>query len=202
MVGLLSAFMNNIGALAILLPAVISIARKTKTSPSKLLIPLAWASLMGGNMTLIGTPPNILASGLLETYSNLKPFQFFDFLPTGIIVFSTGILYMVLIGRHFLPDRAPGGGLTDSYPINSFLTEMRVQDKSPLIGKTIQEAELDKFYNINVIHLHPCCEDFEFVLPTSQHRLQVNDELHIEATAEAILAAGKLLGLEAVPDHP
>ncbi len=201
-VGFLSAFMNNIGALAILLPAVISIARKTKTSPSKLLIPLAWASLMGGNMTLIGTPPNILASGLLETYSNLKPFQFFDFLPTGIIVFSTGILYMVLIGRHLLPDRAPGGGLTDSYPINSFLTEMRVQDKSPLIGKTIQEAELDKFYNINVIHLHPCCEDFEFVLPTSQHRLQVNDELHIEATAEAILAAGKLLGLEAVPDHP
>lgn len=200
-VGLLSAFMNNIGALAILLPAVISISRKMKTSPSKLLIPLAWASLMGGNMTLIGTPPNILASGLLETYSNLKPFQFFDFIPTGIIVFTTGILYMVFIGRHLLPDRAPGGELTDSYPINSFLTEMRVREKSPLIGKTIQEANLDELYNVNVIHLHPCCEDYKIALPTSEHRLQVNDELHIEATAETILTIGKTLGLEAVPDH-
>jgi di/tricarboxylate transporter len=200
-VGLLSSFMNNIGALAILLPAVISISRKMKTSPSKLLIPLAWASLMGGNMTLIGTPPNILASGLLETYSNLKPFQFFDFLPTGIIVFTTGILYMVLIGRHLLPERAPGGELTDSYPVNSFLTEMRITEKSPLIGKTIQEANLEELYNVNIIHLHPCCEDFKFVLPTSDHRLQVNDELHIEATAESILSIGKILSLETVPDH-
>ena len=78
-VGLMSALMNNIGAGAILLPAVVSIARETKTAPSKFLIPLAWGSLMGGNMTMIGTPPNILASGILESYGNLEPFQFFDF---------------------------------------------------------------------------------------------------------------------------
>ncbi len=94
-VGVMSAFMNNIGAVAILLPAVVSIARATRISPSKLLIPLAWASLMGGNMTMIGTPPNILASGILESYADLEPFQFFDFLPMGIIILSTGILYML-----------------------------------------------------------------------------------------------------------
>ncbi len=87
-VGLMSAFMNNIGAVAILLPAVVSVARETKTPPSKLLIPLAWASLMGGNMTMIGTPPNILASGILESYAGLEPFQFFDFLPMGAVVLT------------------------------------------------------------------------------------------------------------------
>ena len=96
-VGVMSAFMNNIGAVAILLPAVISVARATNTSPSKLLIPLAWASLLGGNMTMIGTPPNILASGILESYGGLEPFQFFDFLPMGAIVLATGVVYMLLV---------------------------------------------------------------------------------------------------------
>lgn len=109
---------------------------------------------------------------------------------------------MVFIGRYLLPDRAPGGGLTDSYPISAFLTEMRVEENSPLIGKTIQEANLGKLFNINVIHLHPFRENYEIVLPTEQHRLQVMDELHIEATADAILTAGKKLGLKVVPDHP
>ncbi len=79
-VGLMSAFMNNIGATAVLLPAIIGISKQTKLSPSKFLIPLSFASLMGGNMTLIGTPPNILASGILHKYSPDMAFGFFDFL--------------------------------------------------------------------------------------------------------------------------
>ncbi|NIV39863.1 MAG: SLC13 family permease, partial [Anaerolineae bacterium] len=73
-VGIMSAFMSNVGAAAILLPAVMSVARKTDIPPSKLLIPLAWASLLGGNMTMIGTPPNILASSILESYGGIEPF--------------------------------------------------------------------------------------------------------------------------------
>jgi di/tricarboxylate transporter len=200
-VGLMSAFMNNIGAVAILLPAVVSVARETNTAPSKLLIPLAWASLMGGNMTMIGTPPNILASGILETYGGLEPFQFFDFLPMGVAVLITGTLYMLFIGRRLLPEHDSGTELTQNYQIGEYLTEMRVMENSPLIGKTVKEADLDNKFGLNVIHIHLCCQDSETASPTSDHRLEVNDELHIEAKPGAILKAEQALKLQPVPDR-
>jgi len=200
-VGLMSAFMNNIGAVAILLPAVVSVARETKTPPSKLLIPLAWASLMGGNMTMIGTPPNILASSILESYGNIEPFQFFDFTPMGIAVLTSGILYMLFIGRRLLPERTSGGELSQSYQIQDYLTEARVLEGSTLVGKTVKEADLDNRYGLNVIHIHLCCQDSETASPTSEHRLEVGDELHIEATANAILEASEALKLQPVPDR-
>jgi di/tricarboxylate transporter len=200
-VGLMSAFMNNIGAVAILLPAVVSVARKTNTPPSKLLIPLAWASLMGGNMTMIGTPPNILASGILESYGGLEPFQFFDFMPMGIAILITGVIYMLFVGRRLLPERTTGGDLPQSYQIQEFLTEVRVLDGSPLIGKTVKEADLDNRYGLNVIHIHLCCQDNETASPTSDHWLEVGDELHIEAKPNAILEAEQVLKLQPVPDR-
>ena len=106
--GIMSAFMNNVGATAMLLPAVVSIARQTKIPVSKLLIPLSFSSLMGGGLTLIGTPANILATNIVSA-NGLPTFGFFDFTLIGLVVFATGILYMVFIGRHLLPVRqAPG----------------------------------------------------------------------------------------------
>ncbi|MGD9405777.1 MAG: SLC13 family permease, partial [Anaerolineae bacterium] len=201
-VGIMSAFMSNVGAAAILLPAVMSVSRETDIPPSKLLIPLAWASLLGGNVTMIGTPPNILASSILEIYGNIEPFRFFDFVPMGTVVLVAGILYLVLVGRHLLPERTPGGGLVDSYPVQEYLTEVRVADDSPLVGKTVGEADLERRHGMNVIHVHLCCQDGETVSAMTEHRLQPGDELHLEATASAILAAGQTLGLIPVPDRP
>jgi di/tricarboxylate transporter len=200
-VGLMSAFMNNIGAVAILLPAVVSVARETKTAPSKLLIPLAWASLMGGNMTMIGTPPNILASGILESYGGVEPFQFFDFLPMGAAVLTVGIIYMVFIGRRLLPERTSPGELSQSYQVQDYLTEMRVMEGSPLIGKTVEEANLDSRYGLNVIHIHVCCQENVTATPASDHWLEPGDELHIEAQPSAILEAEEVLNLQPVPDR-
>ncbi len=201
-VGVMSAFMNNIGAVAILLPAVMSVARETDIPPSKLLIPLAWASLLGGNMTMIGTPPNILASSILESYGNIEPFGFFDFTPMGIVVLGAGVLYMVLVGRKLLPKRMPGGELVDSYPVQEYLTEVRVTDDSPLLGKTIREADLEQRYGVNVIHIHLCCQEGETAPAMTEHRLEAGDELHVEAAAEAILETSRSLGLVPVPDRP
>jgi di/tricarboxylate transporter len=200
-VGVMSAFMNNIGAVAILLPAVMSVARETDIPPSKLLIPLAWGSLLGGMTTLIGTPPNILASSILESYGNIDSFRFFDFLPMGIVVLTAGILYILLVGRHLLPKRMPGGDLADSYPVQEYLTEVRVADDSSLLGKTVREADLENRHGLNVIHIHLCCQEGETVSAMTDHRLQAGDELHLEAGADAILAANQSLGLVPVPDR-
>jgi di/tricarboxylate transporter len=201
-VGVMSAFMNNIGAVAILLPAVMSIARETDIPPSKLLIPLAWASLLGGNMTMIGTPPNILASSILESYGSIEPFSFFDFTPMGVVVLAAGVLYMVLVGRHLLPKRTSGGELTDSYQVQQYLTEVRVADDSPLVGKTVREADLGNRHSLNAIQFRLCCQEGETVSAVSDHRLEAGDELHLEAPAEAILSANEALGLVPVPDRP
>jgi len=146
--GTMSAFMNNIGATAVMLPAVVGISRKSGIPLSRLLIPLAFSSLLGGNMTQIGTPPNILASSIL-TERGLQSFNFFDFLPMGIIVFGTGILYMVFIGRHLLPDRK---NFEDQQAdtLREYITELHVQPESPLLDRSLAELQLADNYDISI----------------------------------------------------
>ena len=194
-VGLMSAFMNNIGAVAILLPAAVSVAREMKISPSKLLIPLAWASLMGGNLTLIGTPPNILASSILTNYPEIENFNFFDFAPMGIIVLSTGILYMILVGRHLLPARTPGTGLSQDYPIREYLSEVQVQMDSPLLGSVVREVDWGE---LSVLHIDTVAGDI--LNPRSDHRLESGDRLLVEASAESLLESAQSLGLAPTPE--
>ena len=194
-VGVMSAFMNNIGAVAILLPAVVSVAREVKIAPSKLLIPLAWASLMGGNITLIGTPPNILASGILANYPDIPNFTFFDFAPMGLIVLTTGILYMVFVGRRLLPDRTSGTGLALDDPIREYLTEARILPGSALIGKKVREAD---WGDLNVLHIYP--GGGEKLDPTSDHLLEAGDLLLVESPADGLVNAAQKLGLLPSPE--
>jgi anion transporter len=102
--GAMSAFMNNVAVTAMMLPVVADIAHRTNRPRSKLLIPLAFGSLLGGMNTLIGTPPNLLISMALRDYG-LRPFQLFDYTPVGLAVMLAGVAYMVLVGRHLLPTR-------------------------------------------------------------------------------------------------
>jgi Na+/H+ antiporter NhaD/arsenite permease-like protein len=102
--GIMSGFMNNVGATAVLMPVVIAISRRTKVPVSKLLIPLAFSSLLGGELTLIGTPANILGAGILAA-RGLPTFTFFEFVPMGVLFLATGVVYMLLVGRRLLPVR-------------------------------------------------------------------------------------------------
>ncbi len=194
-VGVMSAFMNNIGAVAILLPAVVSVSREMKISPSKLLIPLAWASLMGGNITLIGTPPNILASSILETYENIPNFKFFDFAPMGLIVLVTGIGYFVLVGRYLLPARTSGTGLSQDYHIREYLSEVEVMMDSSLIGKMVREIDWD---DLNVLKIDALTGDT--LTSRSDHRLESGDRLLVESSAETLVVAAQNLGLVPTPE--
>jgi di/tricarboxylate transporter len=191
-VGLISAFMNNVGAVAMLLPAVVGISRQTKTPISKLLIPLAFASLLGGKMTLIGTPANILAAGIL-TEVGLESFGFFEFTPMGMVVLATGILYMVTIGRRLLPVREGARGGQDVEELRGYLTEVRVDEDSPLAGKSLVESRLGEEFDFTVLAMQRENGD----LPPL-HRdtlIRAGDMLALEGRASKILDARRTLGL-------
>jgi len=158
--GLLSAVMNNIGVAALMLPVVMDIARSTNRAPSRLLMPLAYGCLLGGLTTLIGTPPNLLVSFALQD-AGLEPFKLFDFTPVGMGVMLGGIIFISLIGRHFLPvrDVAKNGikkgkkALPASYDLQERTFLIRVKTGSILDGKTLAESRLRAALGINVLSI-------------------------------------------------
>ncbi len=128
-VAILSAFMNNIGALALLLPVAIQIARKKQISASIFLMPLAFASLLGGMTTLIGTPPNIIAASF-RAQAGAQPFRIFDFTPVGIGVATLGWLFIILIGWRLIPARRGRAESNDLFNIEKYVTEVRIPENS------------------------------------------------------------------------
>ncbi len=197
---IMSAFMNNVGVAALLLPVVINIARQTKIPSSKLLLPLAIGALLGGMMTLIGTPPNILASEALSAYG-FEPFQLFDFLPMGLILTVTGILFMVLIGRRLLPTRHPvqslsgkANGTVDArelYGLEERLALITIPSGSRLAGKTLVESRIGRALDLTILGLQREGRKQMTVQPDTI--LQDNDRL---------LALGQIERLEDLSSRP
>ncbi|MEJ2750698.1 MAG: SLC13 family permease [Anaerolineae bacterium] len=160
-VALLSSFMSDTGTVAVLLPAVIILARSADIAPSKLLIPLAFGALLGGAMTLIGTPPNIIVSDLLRE-EGLRPFQFFNYTPAGLVLVVAGIIFMIFIGRRILPERkvAVEGQrmptpkeLVDLYRLPDNLFRLRVRRGSGLVGQTLAYSKLRQDFAVTVLKI-------------------------------------------------
>jgi di/tricarboxylate transporter len=190
--GAISAFMNNVGATAMLMPALVGISRRTKIAASKLLIPLSFSSLLGGKMTLIGTPANILAMGILADL-DLPTLGFFDFTPMGIVVLTTGVLYMILVGRHLLPVREGAQVRRDVYRLREYVTEVRVTPTSPLTGKTILESGLGRDYDLTVLAIER--DGMSQAQIGRDTRVESGDLLTIEASADDLMTAREALGL-------
>ena len=154
----MSAFMNNVGVAALLLPVVMDITRRLKLSPSKLLMPLAFGALLGGLTTLIGTPPNLLVSDALRDYG-LRAFRLFDYAPVGSAVMLAGICFMALVGRHLLPVRdltreitgADETDLRQLYDLQERLFIIRLPADSILCGKRLADSRLGSTLGLNVI---------------------------------------------------
>jgi len=191
--GCMSAFMNNVGATAMLMPAVVSISWQTKIPVSKLLIPLSFSSLLGGGLTLIGTPANILATNIV-TEHGLTTFGFFDFTPVGLVVFASGVLYMVFIGRHFLPVRQSPSDRKISGQLRSYLFEARVLPVGKLAGSTLLESRLGADYDLTVVAIVRDQKTKKVL-----HRntvLQIDDVLLMEGSVDNLMNAKDELGLE------
>jgi di/tricarboxylate transporter len=197
-VGLISAFMNNVGAVAMLLPAVVGISRRTNVPVSKMLIPLAFASLLGGAMTLIGTPANILATGILAE-RGLPTFGFFEFTPMGLVVLTTGILYMFFIGRRLTPVRDGARGKEDIERLRDYVTEVRVSGDSRLNGKTLLESRLGQEFDLTVLAIQR--ENGDLPVLHRETLIQSGDLLIIESSASELMDARQSLGLMIEVDY-
>jgi di/tricarboxylate transporter len=165
-VAILSAFMSSTGTVAILLPVVVTLANKARISPSKLLMPMAFASLLGGMLTLIGTPPNIVVSEQLRAQGQ-EPFGFFAFTPIGLIMLVLGIGFTVLVGQRLLPDRTTPSeearksmgpnvsveALATSYGLPGNLFRLQVREGAAILGKTVVESRASAQYQVTVLEM-------------------------------------------------
>lgn len=157
--GMMSAFMNNVGVASLMLPVVMDIARRTGVSPSRLLMPMAYASLLGGLTTLIGTPPNLVASTALEQ-AGFEPFGLFAFAPVGIPSLILGSLFIAYLGRHLLPKGEPklygesrrtaGSMLRFDYEMESKKFQLTVGDNSPVVGDNLEKLGLGAVLGLSV----------------------------------------------------
>ena len=156
--GVLSAFMNNIAATAVLMPAVAGIARRTGVSASRLLMPLAFGSILGGTTTMVGTPPNIVAATILSE-RGMEPFGLFEFTPIGATLLVAGILFMITFGRRLLPDRQAGPAETDTtdlthiYHLEDRLFTIRIPPDSALDDVTLAGANLAGALGLQVVSI-------------------------------------------------
>jgi len=196
-VALLSAFMNNVGALALLLPVVLQIARSKKIPASYLLMPLAFASLLGGMTTLIGTPPNIIAASFRES-AGAPPFAMFDFSPVGVGVAVAGILFITFIGWRLIPVRKSKSNNDGLFDVENYVTEVRIPEKSPLSGKRLYEVtEFSKTQALVIGLIRGSERRME---PSAHTKLLSGDILIVSAEAENIKKLVQTTGLDLVPD--
>lgn len=184
--GLLSGVMNSIGAMAVLLPAAVAAAREAKISPSKLLLPLALGTRLGGNLTLISGPSNLIASESLVLHG-IGPFSFFEFLPVGAAFLLAGVGFIAVVGRRWLPNvtmhEAPRPEhLVDLYRLRERLFEVRIPDGSPLAGRTIAQSELGRSLGLIVLSISRGTQ--RIIAPTRDEVLRAGDHLVVEGRPE------------------
>ncbi|MEQ8348148.1 MAG: SLC13 family permease [Sneathiellaceae bacterium] len=191
-VTVLSAFMNNVGALALLMPVAIASAARAERSPAILLMPMAFTSMLGGLVTLIGTPPNIIISNYRADALG-APFEMFSFAPVGGGLAILGLVFVALVGWHLLP-RRHHSGRPELYGIQEYITEARVPADSPLIGKTVAEVEQQvEGQDARVLSLFRSDRQIPAFAPWE--RIQGEDVLILQAAPEAIQGIVEALGL-------
>ena len=186
----LSGFMNNVGALAILMPVALQIAARHQIPPGQLLMPLAFGSILGGMTTMIGTPPNLIVAGF-RAETGAGSFAMFDFTPVGLVVMLVGVAFIILVGWRLVPARERGD--VESFETGAYLTEARVDEGSKAVGMTLHEVE-EALEDAQVIGL--IRNDARIPAPHPRRKLRVGDILVIESEPEALAAA--LSGLELV----
>ncbi|MFW5941789.1 MAG: SLC13 family permease [Chloroflexota bacterium] len=193
LVTFLSGFMNNVGALALMMPVTIRMARKNDHSPSKFLMPIAFGSLLGGLTTLIGTPPNIIIA-TYRAQNGFQAFRMFDFTPVGVGVALSGLLFIILIGWRLVPVRKGQASLEQMFQIENYVTEVRVTEESDLVGRSLREIHRTPDMEVTIVGL--ARGDQHVAAPSSFEALHANDVLIVEASSTDLARFVSNLDLE------
>ena len=188
---LLSAFMNNVGALALLMPVAMQIATRLDLPPGKVLMPLAFGSILGGTTTLIGTPPNLIVSGLRDE-AGLGSFGMFDFTPVGLALTILGVIFIGLAGWRLVPARRQTD--TEGFDTGTYLTEALVTEGSKAAGMNLREIEA-ALENADAQIIGLVRNDVRMSAPNAGRHILAGDILIIEAEAETLANALSSLGL-------
>jgi di/tricarboxylate transporter len=193
--GGLSGFMNNIGVAALMLPVVIDIARRSDIPAPRLLMPLAYGTLLGGLTTMVGTPPNLLASATLRE-AGLAPFELFDFTPLGLIILAVGTAFVALVGRHLLPsapvkkdDVGNRRNLRDQYGLLDRMFMVRVPPDAVASGQTIHDVGLTRAAGLIIIAI--IRNGQTMTLPNPATRLQSGDLMLVQGRSDRFEALRK-----------
>ncbi|MFQ5597399.1 MAG: SLC13 family permease [Nitrospiria bacterium] len=182
-VGLISAFVNNTAAVAIFMPIVLGVSREAKVSPSKLLMPLSFASMFGGVCTLIGTSTNILVNSIAERHG-LPSLGMFEFLWAGLVFFAIGILYMMTFGNRMIPSTRAGEELTKHFEMSDYLTEIILLPKAFSIEKSLKDAPLVHDLDIEILEVFR--DGRRLLLPAPDIILKEYDVLRVRANIHKI----------------
>ncbi len=192
--GLVSAFMNNTTVTAMFVTPLTGLSKKINMSPSKLLMPLAYAAILGGTCTLIGTSTNVAVSGYIVK-AGLEPVGLFEITAIGSVIFLIGVVYMMTIGQRMLPDHADQQ-LTEEYMLQKYMTEIVVRPYSPLVGQLIYASDLASL-NFRIINVIRGEDNF---LPDFRTRINENDILLVEGEIENLMKVKETKGIDIMAD--
>lgn len=189
---LLSGFMNNVGAMALLMPIALQASGRLNMTPGQVLMPLAFGTILGGMTTLVGTPPNLIVSGF-RADAGLGQFRMFDFTPVGLAVAVAGLIFVVLVGWRLVPARKASTG--EGFETGAYLTEVRVPEKSKAVGMTLRQIETElEGAEAQIVAL--VRNEVKMNAPHGGRRIKADDILMLEADVDGLAEALSAFGIK------
>ena len=198
-VSIASSLINNTAIVAIFMPVTIRLAHRYQISPSKMLIPLSYAAILGGTLTLVGTSTNLLVNSIYMSYEGVEPLGMFEFFRYGIIILVIGTIYLLIVAPKLIPSRTVTSSLTKSYHLGGYLTEMRIKKESALVGKSCLDRSINHNYDVTVLDI---IRDKNHIVNNIRRTiLKEGDILFVRGTLENFIRMKEVEGITLLTDE-